>query len=264
MANDLIRLAVMFGLPTLGLGLIVLLVILALAVYMHFRRQQRVDALEVLFKELCQVARRNKPDSLSSLWMVYHDGTPAIRKGNLVGYNRCSLMSSYAELYQTEKDEKGSDVEVIRLDAKTKFAVDADEHKKVKDMIESCGQFVYVLVYEFQDGWRIPGVWARYAEKAVLCFKKHVSVSHGDGRVILNAPGTETHGFFFEVPSGNRDEVHVFMSVIQTFTWIRALAKTQGNLFDVSDRAIEINPTLAQLLMGKQVEKPNKTVIQKG
>jgi hypothetical protein len=266
MANliqSIVQLALLFGVPVVLLSIVAVVVVMVVLLYMYFKRDKFVDALEVIYKDHVRVAKINKPESLTSLWMVYHDGTEPLKKGRLTGYNRVSLLTSYDELYQTELDESGKDQEVIRLDSKTKFVVKQGEKDRVTKLISECGQFLHVIVYEYVSGYRALGLWPIYTEKALLCFEDEITRSYGDGRLVINGPGTEEHGFFFEVVSGSRDRLHVAYSVIQTFTWIRALAKTQGNLFDVADRAIEINPALTQILMGKQAEKPSKTVIQK-
>lgn len=258
---SLVQSVVIFGVPMLLFFVFVLLVLLAVAIYFHFRGSSRPDALEVMFRELVQLARINADPLYRDIYMTYHDETRPIWKGSYLGHNRINLYTSGEELYQPafDTDRGVYYFELEQGETFRKYEIPSEEWDRVKEKLDATGGSMYVVVYSIDWGWKIPLLWKNTIVKAVLAYKSQVVFSPGDGRIVLNAPGTETHGVYFEIPSGDRDQTTITVSAIQTLTWIRMLAQNQGNIFDITNKSLDVNPTLAQILAVRTVEKSTKS-----
>ncbi len=185
-----------------------------------------------------------------------------IYKGSIIGFNRINIYTSFKELYQPQKNDKGG--YFIRIDEK-QYNISDDEMNNVKRTLDECGSFLNVIVYETNWGWKVPLLWRNTLTKAVLCFDDQlIGRDSEDGIITLLSAGTETHGFYFEIPSGySEDRTKVILSFMQSLTWIRTLTQAQGNIFEVVNNALNMNPALLQSLTLKSAEKPVVQVREK-
>lgn len=304
MANTIVQMLVLFGIPTVILILFTLSLVFVIAIFFHFRSKRRVDSLKLLFSEMVDLAKVNYDpnmlelyrldvippgkyiryldrvlDSISSkrnhkdpsvalkyleileaLKSVFSDyshqlksNTRGIYKGDIVGFNRVNLYTSFEEIYQSNEVDGGYS---MVLDGKT-HSIPADEHDRVVNVLKGCGGFLNVIVYETTVGWKIPGLWRNRVTKAILCFDDQLrDYNSDDGFLTILAPGTESHGFYFEIPSGSQDRTKVILSVIKSLTWIRATMQIQSSLFELVNNSLNMNPTLLQSLAIKQMDKP--------
>lgn len=311
MANPIVELLVLFDIPSIFLILFALILILSVAIFLHFRGGQKIDALKLLFSEMVftaqinhdpfmlelyrvdspprmdryvvvvedaisklisRIDRRKKGksadivksdrDSLSylkSLYDILHDFNSRIGRsrgvfmGSITGFNRINLYSNFVELYEADNV---SGIRSFEVNGKSHTIPD-HEYKGVENMLRECGGFLNIVVYEAVHGWKIPLLWKNKVTRAVLCFDDQLTgVNSQDGKIILHAPGIESHGFYFEIPSGSPDRTKVILSVIKSLTWIRATAQIQSNLFELVNNSLNMNPTLLQSLAIKQMEKP--------
>lgn len=176
-----------------------------------------------------------------------------VYKGEIIGYNRWNLYTSFTELYQAETNGTGYK---LKIDETQEYTITNEEYAAVEKTLDQCGGFINIIVYRVSSGWVIPFIWERKIEKAVLCFDDQLmGRDSDDGILTLLAPGMETHGFYFEIPSGSPDRTKIIISVIKSLTWIRTLTQLQSNLLDVVNQSMNINPALAQLLAVKNAEK---------
>lgn len=304
MANDLVQMLVLFGIPTVILVLFVLSLVFIIAIFFHFRSKQRVDSLKLLFVEMVELAKVNYDPNMLELYRLdvlppgkyirtadkalklldakrkpkdtkfpdqqlkhwrefksilseYSDqlryNVRGIYKGSIVGFNRVNLYTSFEEIYQIDEGSGGYS---MNLDGKS-ISISVDERDKVINVLKECGGFLNVIVYETVMGWKIPGLWRNTITKAILCFDDQLrDYNSDDGFLTILAPGTESHGFYFEIPSGSQDRTKVILSVIKSLTWIRATMQIQGSLFELVNNSLNMNPTLLQSLAIKQMDKP--------
>ena len=258
MANSIAQTIVLFGLPTAIIFTGTLLIILIVGLFFYLQKGRKVDALELLFKEMVALAKINYEPHMLWLYRTPSEkgsegAYPVVLKGKIVGYNRINLYTSFDELYQPSTKKGGG--YSIHIDEQ-EYLIPEKEVKTVKDMISKCGDFLNVIVYETDMGWRIPLLSRNIVTNAVLCFDDQVSgLSSIDGQIILHAPGTESHGCYFEIPSGSRDRTKVVMGVIETLTWIRMNSISLSNIFNVADQSLSINPNLNQILAMKYADQ---------
>lgn len=266
MANSIVQTLVMVGMPVAVMATLALLFILAVYLFFFARRDKPRDALLELFREMVELAVINYEPHMLYLYRTPSEkGTegsyPTVFKGKITGYNRINLYTSFEELYQPVKNDK--DNYVIQVNDR-EFKVPKDEADKVKKLIAEAGNFLNVIVYEIEKGWKIPYLVPRIEVHAMLCFDDQVSgLGSIDGKVILHAVGTESHGLYFEIPSGSKDRTKVVVGVVETLTWIRMNSISLSNIFNVSDQALKINPAFNQLLSYKYAEQPTITNVQK-
>lgn len=259
MANTIAQTIVLFGLPTAIIFTGVLLIVLIVGLFFYLRKGRKIDALELLFKEMVELAKINYEPHMLWLYRTPSEkrsegGYPTVLKGRIIGYNRINLYTSFDELYQPSKNEKGE--YTITID-EHEYQIPQEEVKAVKELIANAGDFLNVIVYESDMGWRIPLLSRDLVTNAVLCFDDQLSgLSSIDGNIILHAPGTESHGCYFEIPSGSRDRTKMVLGVIKTLTWIRMNSISLSNVFEVTDQALSINPGLNQMLAYKHAEQP--------
>lgn len=262
MANTIAQTIVLFGLPTATIFTGTLLIILIVGLFFYLRKGRKVDALELLFKEMVQLARINYEPHMLWLYRTPSEkrsegAYPVVLKGKIIGYNRINLYTSFDELYQPSKNKDGNFV--ITID-EHEYPVPKEEVEAVKELINKAGDFLNVIVYECDMGWRIPLLSRDIVTNAVLCFDDQLTgLSSIDGNIILHAPGTESHGCYFEIPSGSKDRTKVVLGVIKTLTWIRMNSLSLSNVFEVTDQALSINPGLNQMLAYKHAEQPPVT-----
>lgn len=303
MANNIVQMLVLFGIPTVMLVLFVLSIVFIIALFSHFRSKRRVDSLKLLFSEMVELAKVNYDPNMLELYRldvlppgryisvadkaikllsakrkpkdttfpeqqlkhwtefksILSEYTNQLRynarglyKGNIVGFNRINLYTSFEEIYQVEENGGYS----MSLEGKI-IHISGDEHDRVVNVLRECGGFLNVIVYETVVGWKIPGLWRNKLTKAMLCFDDQLrDYNSDDGFLTILAPGTESHGFYFEIPSGSQDRTKVILSVIKSLTWIRATMQIQGSLFELVNNSLNMNPTLLQSLAIKQMDKP--------
>lgn len=263
MANSIIQSIVMIALPMALVFTISLIIILAVYVFFYVQKSKPRDALRELFKDMVDLAIINYEPHMIDLYRTPSEkstegGFPVVYKGNIIGYNRINLYTSFEELYQPEKSKEGQYFFTL---GKKEFIIPEEEINAVKNLINEAGDFLNVIVYEIDHGWKIPFLIKNKEVNAVLCFDDQVTgLSSIDGKVILHAPGTESHGCYFEIPSGSRDRTKVVMGVIETLTWIRMNSISLGNIFNLSDQALSINPAFNQLLTLRTVEQPTAKI----
>lgn len=265
MANSIAQMIVFLGVPTIAVALFTLLVVLIVALFFHFRSRERIDALKLIFIEMVELAKVNREPHMLELYRTparKHTGDyPCVFKGNIIGYNRINLYSSFEEMYQPVGDESGD--YVLKLETK-EYPLSKEEVEEVKSKLSEFGGFLNVVAYETLAGWKIPFIWREMRTRALLCFDDHISgLTSRDGKVILHAEGTESHGFYFEIPTISPDTTKVIISVIKSLTWIRSMTQLQSNMFEVMNQSLNMNPGLLQVLSVKQLEqkisKPVKT-----
>lgn len=262
MASSLVQIMVMFGIPMVLIFTGSLLIILIVALFFHLKRGRKIDALELLSKDMIELAKINLEPNMLELHRTpsekKHEGAyPVIFKGRIAGYNRINLYTSFEELYQPHPNEKGMTTNIEEKE----HPLSKEEIKAVKDLMEQCGGYLNVIVYDIDLGWSIPYLKRNTITRTLLCFDDQVSgLSSADGHIILHAPGTETHGCYFEIASGSKDRTKVIISAIETMTWIRLQSLTLSNIFNVADQSININPGLKQMMALKQTEKKVKEV----
>ena len=304
MANDLVQMLVLFGIPTVILVLFALSLVFIIALFFHFRSKRKIDSLKVLFSEMVELAKVNYDPNMLALYRLdvlppgkyirtadkaltllsakrkpkdttfpdqqlkhwkefksilseYADqlryNARGIYKGEIVGFNRVNLYSSFEEIYHANEVDGSYS---MSLEEKV-ISISGDEHDRVTNVLKECGGFLNVIVYETFSGWKIPGLWRNKLTKAILCFDDQLrDYNSDDGCLTVLAPGTESHGFYFEIPSGSQDRTKVILSVIRSLTWIRATMQIQSSLFELVNNSLNMNPTLLQSLAIKQMDKP--------
>lgn len=176
-----------------------------------------------------------------------------VYKGEIIGYNRWNVYTSFHEIYQPEKN--GTDYK-LKIDETHEYTIPNEEYTAVEAALKKCGGFINIIVYKVSNGWVIPFLWERKEQRTVICFDDQlIGRNSADGILTLLAPGMETHGFYFEIPSGDPDRTKILISVIKTLTWIRTMAQLQSNLLDLVNNSMNINPALIQILAGKNADK---------
>lgn len=189
-----------------------------------------------------------------------------IYKGEITGFNRMNLYTSFTDLYQPDGNKPDSYVmrfEDVEGNPREQH-ISIDEYNGAKEVLERCGNFINIIVYEVDYGWKIPLLWRNKVERALLCFDDQISGRDStDGKVVILATGFETHGIFFEIPADFQDRTKVILSAMTSLTWIRTITQTQGNILEVVNNSLNINPVLLQGLAIKHAEKPAKQVTQK-
>lgn len=263
MANPIIQAIVMVCLPMAAVFTLTLLVILVIYMFFYIKKDQKADALLDLYRELVDVAIRNYEPHMLALYRTPSEkGSegcyPVVFKGDIIGYNRINLYTSFEELYQSSTNKEAK--RVVTIDEK-ELEISKDEIENVKRVLDECGGYLNVIVYRIDKGWTIPYILKKSEINAVLCFDTQVSgLSSLDGKVIIHAVGTESHGFYFEIPSGSRDKTKIIMGAIETLTWIRMVSKTLSNISTISDQSLSINPALNQVLSVKTLDQPIQQV----
>lgn len=311
MADSFAQFIVIIGIPIVVVAIFALLIVLLVAIILHFRRGDPPNALRQLFSEILRLAEENYDPNMLKFYRLdmppmheyirvvksmiergekgakqgNEEGDPGIQKelkiinstledynlrvgrnkkgiflGNISGYLKINLLTSVEEMLHSKRD---GDKYIIEIEDH-RYEIPKKEIDEIEKVMESCGSFLNVIAYKIDAGWKIPGLWPRTKTRAMLCFDDQVmGLDSDDGIVTVLAPGVESHGFYFLTPSGYPDRLKVIVSFIQTLTWLRMLNLYGGDIFELVNNSLSINPGLSQLLAVKSMDKPRVKEVSK-
>jgi len=196
----------------------------------------------------------------------------AVPKGDIKGYNRINLGVTFAEMYspyhptKEEKERLATEDEIMyaaEFSDEKKEYITRQEYDEIKTMLSECGDFLNVLVYEVDYGWKLWPFMKDKLQSTVLCFDNQiVDINSDDGVACLLGAGVEYYAYF-EIPSGYPEMDKVIYYSLKILLWKKMMAQLLSEQFNIVDTILNYEPGYARERGIKTLEQPITKVVKK-
>jgi hypothetical protein len=208
------------------------------------------------------VAYKKAESRLGQITSLLAQNKRAVPKGDIVGFNRINLGVTFEEMYSPreptveEKARLGADSTSVANFGKTVERIALTEYNEVKELLSSCGNFLNVIVYEVDFGWKIPFIWRDRMESTVLAFDNQIlDVNSEDGICTLLGAGVEYYAYF-EIPSGYPQMPKVIYYALKIMLTNKLMTQLLGETHNVVNTILNYEPNHARERAIKALEQP--------
>jgi hypothetical protein len=189
-----------------------------------------------------------------------------VPKGDVIGFNRINIGIDFEEMYTPyyQEDQKNPNAQKMWMAdfGKCKEIITDDEHTEARRMLRDIGDYINVIVYEVDYGWKLWPIFRDRIQNTVLCLDNQViDLFSEDGKACLLGAGTEYFSYF-EIPSGYPEMPKVMHYAVKTLMYRKMLSQLMGEQFNMVNTILNYEPGFKREIAIDKVNQPivNKTV----
>lgn len=203
-------------------------------------------------------------ETLQEIAQALRGAKRCVPKGDVIGFNRINVGIDFEEMYtpyhaEDPKNPAGQKQWMADFGKYKEIITDA-EHTEARRMLREIGDYINVIVYEVDYGWKLWPVFKDRVQNTVLCLDNQVvDLFSEDGKACLLGAGTEYFSYF-EIPSGYPEMPKVMHYAVKSLMYRKMLSQLLGEQFNMVNTILDYEPGFKRQIA---IDKVNQPIVTK-